>query len=277
MRNMTRLWRGMGLELIMGASFIITILLLACDQKSASPTWAGPGYPLILPALDFNVPEDVKREYKWDAAVLTLRKMHEIGGAFDEQVELPKDLYNALYNALIHVYNSKLPARDSVVSRCEVHIYCLYEPYILNLDVDTAYQWVKAWREGQRLTGNPAIDRLMQQYGLRLAGYYEFCWGTVSVSLRSTRPLNMSSLARIFPTIEGVIEAWPEPYCAGGGDDITARAERDFWELEYSIGWGDCFNGCGARRYWTFRILTNGRVEYMGSHGDPLTCGCGCW
>jgi hypothetical protein len=265
----------MGLELIMGVSFIITIFLLACDQKSASPTRAGPDYPLIMPAWDFNVPVDVKREYKWDAALLTLRKMHEIGGSFDQQVELPKDLYNTVYSALIHVYNSKLPARDSVVSRCEVHIYCLYEPYILNLDVDTAYQWVKAWREGKSLTGNPAIDRLIQQYGLQLAGYWEFCWGTVSVSLRSTRPLNMSALARIFSTIEGVNEAWHEPYCGGGGDDITARAERDFWEFEYSIGWGDCPSGCGLHHYWSFRVYPNGKVEYEGSYGDPGPYGCG--
>jgi len=226
-------------------------------------------YPVVAVADDSELPDSLRRAYLEDAGILTLRIVEDVGGEASDQVELPNELLNALYSALIHVYRATdLAARDTVVDMFDIHVMHTWAIRSLIVAVDSTKAWTEAWRNGERLTGNEQIDQLMETYDLELDEYYDFPWGPL-VTLKSIRPLNMAALARRFAAINGVRYSEPNGG-AGDGSNITARTEGTCWRLEYSLGWGDCPAGCIARRFWAFEVDHKGRVAFAGSRGSPL-------
>jgi|SRR3990172_631433 len=254
--------------------FLIISIFAACDSwKEGNPFGPGFAYPVVVPAQDRNVPESVRERYREDAARLALHKVDEIGGHLAEQVELPVNLINTIYYALIHIYNSRLPARDSVITLYDIHNYRDYYLYWVEVCADTAQAWAKVWQNGQRFTGNLEIDRLIRAYDLQVVDYSPFLSCCDLVTLRSNRSLNTVALAKQFEEIDGVVAAY------GGGDggdgnNIKAESKESYWQFEYSIAWGDCHFGCTCHHFWIFRVHTNGKVEYAGSYGDTVTGLC---
>lgn len=216
-----------------------------------------------------QVPDSLKKAYIEDAGILTLRIVQEVGGEINNQVELPNELLTTLYNALIYFYNATdLAARDSVVDMYDIHINHTWAIRSLIVAIDSTKAWTQAWRKGERLTGQRQIDRLMVKYDLELENYYKFPWAH-TVTLASSRPMNMAALAKRFAGIKGV--GYAEPNGGGGdGPNITAQVGTDNWLLTYSLGWGDCPSGCIARHYWSFEVDSSGEVAYTGSSGTPI-------
>ena len=229
----------------------------------------------VPPSEGADVPDSVQARYREDAARLALRYLYEHEEtAADEQVELPEPLATSLYNALVRVYAARnLAARDSVVALYRIHTFPnpATRSLIVSVDSSTA-EWVEAWRQGQRLTGQPRLDALMERYDLSLEEFHRWPWTDIAV-LRTAEPLNLRALARLFNPIPGVTYAEPNGF-AGDGNDITAEAGGEggeaFWRLQYSVGYGDCPAGCIARRAWTFRVDADGDVRYLGVSGSPL-------
>lgn len=223
-----------------------------------------------LPHADESqVPDSLKKAYIEDAGILTLHIVQEVGSEVNDQVELPNELLTALYNALIYVYNATdLAARDSVVDMYDIHVTHTWAIRSLIVAIDSTKAWTQAWRKGERFTGQQQIDWLMVKYGLELEKYYEFPWGH-TVTLASSRPINMAALAKRFAAIKGVTYAEPNGGI-GDGPGITAQAGTDHWLLTYSLGWGDCPSGCIDRHYWYFEVSTSGEVTYTGSSGTPI-------
>jgi len=258
-------WKLIGMNLI-----LIATIFIACDQKSNLPTRAGPDYPLILSAMDFNVPEDMKREYKEDAARLAFRKVEELGGYFTEQIELPQDLINSLYSALIHIYNSRTPGRDSIVRMLHIHTMEDYSVHWLVLTLDTSYQWVKTWGNGKRLSGRADIEELVRKYDLWVSYCDTFCSGEIGMTLWTPQYLYTPALAKKFAVIEGILEAY------GGRmifekEEIEATADENSWRVRFGLGWGqECLIDCPALHFWEFRVYVNGKVEQCGSWGEPV-------
>ncbi len=242
--------------------------LLSCSNTADADIELN--YVVISNADDSSVPESLRKAYFEDAARLALRKVNEAGGATREQVELPADLVQTLYSVLIHLYNAiGLAARDSVVAIYNIHTFPSPETHFLIVAVDSTAQWAAAWRQGNRLTGNVQIDLLMEEFNLELDGYCSTPWFPQSARLRSSKPLNIAALAKRFTGIAGI--RWAEPDgVMGDGPDIRAQSKTTYWQLEYSIGWGDCPAGCIARHFWAFDVYYNGRVQYVGSWGDAL-------
>ena len=231
--------------------------------------------PVDVPPPDgLALPDSVEARYREDAARLALRYLYaQDEEAADEQVELPEPLVTSLYNALARVYEARdLPERDSVVTLYEIHTFPNPAMRSLIVAVDSTAGWVEAWRRGQRLTGQRRIDALVERYDLRLEAFYRWSWSHTAV-LGTAEPLNLRALARLFDPVPGVAYAEPNGYI-GGGNDITAEAGgvggEAFWEIGYSVGYGDCPAGCIARRAWTFRVYADGDVRYLGASGSPL-------
>lgn len=228
----------------------------ACDLLNSDP----PGWRRVE---DGTVPDSIAELYRLDAARLALRIEDH------DDVELPGSLVDSVFDALALVHNAtQFAARDDVVERHRIHTFPQPEVFELLVGVKPFKAWVGAWQAGRTLTGNGDVDALLETYDLSLATYYEWSFGHAAL-LRAAAPLNIAALGKRFEGIDGVTYAEPNGW-GGDGNDIRARSVMGMWELEYSLGWGDCPAGCTARHYWTFMVRPDGFVLYVGGRGDPI-------
>jgi hypothetical protein len=223
----------------------------------------------ITPGDDALIPDSVKALLKEDASILALRDVHSDPSSKDNLVILPEDIVESYYRGFVHIYNSdSISARDSVIEMYKVHAFRYPETHSIIVSVDSTKDWVSAWRNGQRLTGNQHIDYLMETYVLQLYRYYH--WPTAHVAvLHSEEAINILALSKKFEPIEGVFYAEPNGVI-GDGDDIKGSIESEYLMFEFSEGWGDCPAGCIHRHYWVFHVMFDGTVEFIRSYGDPL-------
>ena len=204
-----------------------------------------------------------------DASILALRDVHSDPSNKENLVILPEETVESYYRGLVHIYNANsIAARDSVIEIYEIHSFPYPETHALIVSVDSTKNWVSAWQNGQRLTGNQQIDFLMETYDLQLDRYYHWSWAHAAVLL-SEEAINIFALSKKFKPIDGIIYAESIGVCCDG-DDIEGNIESNYISFEFSEGWGDCLAGCIHRHYWMFHVKFNGTVEFIGSYGDPL-------
>ena len=223
--------------------------------------------PVVITADDSVVPEQLRTAYRTDAARLALRELIERSDPALNDIELPNQDVERFYDALIRVYNFRHPARDAVVETHSIHTLPHPSVHYLSL-VLTPPTWAEAWRPGERLTGDPAVDSLVLGHDLELEHYYDGASFGDLVTLFSPKAINVTALAVQFELIDGVRWASGQEII-GDGNDIAAEGDTRL-DLRYSVGYGDCPSGCLHRHWWRFRIGDDGSVEYLGSWGDPL-------
>jgi hypothetical protein len=246
--------------------FVLATLLVSCNLFSPS----GAGTDLfIAPADDTAVPEEARRYYRTDANVLTLREVRQSMPLTDAPVEIPDDKAESYYHALIHVYNSISAWSDTVTRVIPIHVFRDVELRQLIVSIEKDSTWTHAWRDGERLTGNPAIDELMNTWDLDLRSYHSWPFGH-AVVLKANRDLNMHALIKKFELIGGVRYAEPNSW-GGDGNNIHAEwSDPLTLKLTYSLGYGDCPAGCINRRFWEFEVSTTGEVQFSRAHGSPF-------
>lgn len=247
-------------------AYCACIGLLHCQREALAPV----NLSVMSSADDSAVPDSVRDVYYEDAARLALRELDKNGDLADAPVELPGELVDSFYQALILVYNAvALPARHAVVEQYNIHTFRWPESYRLAIGVDSTQAWVQALRRGESFTGDPQVDFLLQDFGLRFGSYEQ---RKKLLVLLAQKPLNMAALAKRFAALSGVYHA--EPYdpvlVALDGGDIGATFEGEILNLYYKLGWGDCPSGCLHGHSWHFRIHSNNLVEFAGEWGDQL-------
>ena len=141
------------------------------------------GIPSI-PQENVEISGPLQAAYQEDAARLALRSIMESGGTARGEVRIPQTLVSTFYNALARVHAMNHPARDSVVDLYQIHTFPTPATHELIVGVDPGQEWVKRWQQGNRLTGNRAIDALMEEFNLQLQQYYPWSSGH-AVVLRS--------------------------------------------------------------------------------------------
>lgn len=214
---------------------------------------------------DNRLPESLKTLYREDAVQLTLDELLSKNG--EQDVDLPSDLIDKYYKALVTVFNAEtLPERTAVVETYEIHTFKRADPHSVLITVDPGYAWTVAWQNDQTTTGNPLIDDLLETYELSLADYQEF---TNLAVLETPRTLNPFALAVMFEAIPGVLFSDANTF-AGDGNNIFAVRNGNAFEITYSRGWGDCPSGCIFRHHWRFMVLNYATATFLDESGDPL-------
>lgn len=244
--------------------------LLSCSSATA-PETSGAAFDFteIIHSIGVNFPDSSHNLYREDASRLALREIFLIGSSDTGKVEIPEDLVNTIFNGLLHIYDSESAASDSVFRLYLIHTFRFPPMHGLLVSVDSTKEWVKSWRDGNRLTGNRRIDGIMDKYELELDSYYKWPWSHTAV-LFSEKPVNLIALASLFRQADGVNYSEPN-YYNFYRDDITAEDNGSHWEFTFSVGWGDCPAGCIKRHFWKFNVHPDGTVEYTGSEGSPLS------
>lgn len=246
----------------------VAFLLGSCDSaESGSEPDLLYGFPSIVAPP--SLPDSVAEAYAEDAANLAFEIVRETDGDAADIV-LPTALRETLFNALGHVWHvNDIPARDSVVSQCDIHVFPGYSLHEIIVAVDTSASWVQAWMNGNVQTGELAIDRITQAWDLTLNDPLNPDCSLCFVVLRTDQSLNTVALAAEFTGIQGVWYAESNGF-GGDGNTIDVAPHEDAIELVYSRGFGDCPAGCIGRHYWRFSVAADGSVEFVESYGSPL-------
>lgn len=253
----------------MKTSLIILTLLLSFLLQNCDIIESNNRYRQITPGDDSLIPDSVKALIREDASRLALRDVHSDPASKENLIILPEEIVEPYYRGLVHIYNANsIAARDSVIEIYKIHSFPYPETHSLIVSVDSTKNWVSAWRNGQRLTGNQEVDYLMETYNLQLDHYYHWFWAHTAV-LSSVESINILALSNKFEPIDGVIYAEPNGICCDG-NDIKGSIESDYLSFEFSYGWGDCLSGCIHRHYWLFHVNFGGVVEFIRSYGDAL-------
>jgi len=235
-------------------ALVLLLLVAGCDRLAV----------VVPPADDSTIPELRRERYREAAARLAARELPPDAGP-----ELPAALVESFYARLVLVDNAReLAARDTVV---EVYGITPLRPVVRSLavGVDRDAGWIHAWRAGQPLTGEAAVDELVRRFGITVDRCYDFASvDYTSCALTTERPVFVPGLARLFGPLDRVRYAEPNGL-VGDGNDLAATREADAVVLAYSVGSGDCPAGCIHRRFWRFRVFDDGRVAYLGADGTP--------
>jgi hypothetical protein len=216
---------------------------------------------VVPPADDSAIPVERRERYRDDAARIVVRSLPDGHGA-----ELPAAAVASLYARLVLVDNAiGIRGRDSVVELYGIHA-STPAVHDLLVGVEGSAPWVGAWLVGESHTGEPAVDGLVEQYGISVDRCYPFDQ-TVLCSLRTGRPVFVTAVAREFADVgRGIRYAEPDG-AIGSSTEIRATREADAVVLEYALGWGDCPAGCLAGHSWRYRVYDDGRVEFVSSTG----------
>jgi len=244
---------------MMRVSFLLTVavMLAACDTATAPRS-------MQSSVDDSRVPAELRAAYLEDGSRLALRDL--LANGFSE-VPIPQDAVRPYYNALVLVYATALPARDTVVDVYRIHTMGPATRSLL-LQLLGNEPWVQHLARREIPTGDPTVDTLLTRYSLSVGSAYTMQNGDVLLTLAPPEPLNMQALAGLFHGITGVRFAEPNNL-VGDGNDMSGLIDGSRVLLDYSVGYGDCPSGCIARRFYHFAVRDDGTVEYLGASGAP--------
>ncbi len=221
---------------------------------------------------DTMLSAEERTQYRDDAARLILRWLEIQNDMRYQNIEIPIDMGDGMYSALLSLHNTtSIASRDTVIDHLQIHTFPNPDLYLLNVRVVPDTSWVEAWKNGQLLTGNAPIDTLIVRYGLTIdKPYSQSPSGRSRVRLRSPRRMNIEMLGREFEVVPGVISASPVYWVFMSQELSCIRIDSDWVLVDFMQGWGDCMAGCIHHRYWRFQIFSNHRVVFVGSWGDGL-------
>jgi len=223
----------------------------------------------IIKANIANLHDSVLTFYRESASYLAERVLYNSVDSLNSPVQIPTELTDLFYHGLLHIYNTtSISARDTIMELVRVQPFSYRSLRNIIISVDAEAQWLERWFTGDTLTGNVAIDSVLQTYNLYPTELH-YTGNSYDVYLHSELPINTASLAAKFRPLPDIQYATPEMF-AGDGNDITAQIGESYLTYQFYIKWGDCPAGCINQHHWEFHVSYNGSVSFEGSFGDPV-------
>ena len=222
-----------------------------------------------------EAPDSILARYRDDADRMTIDQTFRYSSTWMDSVNINPEWAQTNLGALIAVYNSTSPERDTVVDLLDMHIYPIIPLRTISVIVDSTLAWVHQLEAGNLPTGNTALNGLMQQYDV--VEYHFSSWAPSAnrvISFSTGTNCNTLALADRFGQLPDVAFANASG-SAGDGDQITDSVYSDHIEITFGYGWGDCPAGCGGRYYWKFSVQPDCAVEFIGSYGMSPFLGLG--
>lgn len=248
--------------------FFSFIFFNTCGTTEPVSTDWTKGFSLIKPDDSF-LTDSLKTIFKTDAAILALRDVQINPSTKETLIDIPEELIELYYSALVHVYKYVFTSQDTKLRNVlAIHVFRTPETRSVILAIDSSKQWAKEWRRGNTKTGYSKIDELIESYKLKLSSINPFIKNYLAV-VYSEKPLNALALSKRFQGLDGIIYSEPNGI-AGDGNDIKTQLTSARMILNYSLGWGDCPSGCISRHYWKFEIDKQGVVRLLEEGGDSL-------
>ncbi len=207
--------------------------------------------------------------YQRDATRLALRLLSSQKDYQSIEVEVPYELVNSIYDALLAIDNSDLKESRLVTDLHKLHTFPV--PSVDNFLViyERNSDWATPLRLGDCSTTNPEINKLCAMYSLEINNNIEWDDEHNSFNVRAARGLNLMPIASSFTQIEGISKVdmlTPN----GDGNDIEVKKDGDDWIVSYIIKFDSCFKQCQKQHIWKFKVKKSGSVEFIEEFGDEL-------
>ena len=226
-------------------------------------------YLFLMPSVksDQEIPKKLIRKFRRDAARLALRLESRKEDLRYQNVIIPRDNIEGIYNILTSIYQNDETAKS--IANCNVHTFPNPSIDHLVLIFDRNVDWAQPLREGISDTNSEEISELLDDYDLVIEKHIQWNDNQDAITIRSKEPLNMAALANEFYNIEGVVSidlGIPEI----GGNDINLNRISNGWEVEYVLRFGLYISGKGKIHIWKYRAFDDGIIEFVSEGGDPV-------
>jgi len=214
-----------------------------------------------------EIPKTLSRKFRRDAARLALRLEAKKEDLRYQNVIIPPDNSENIYDMLANIYLLDETAKS--IERCNIHTFP--NPSIDHLVVvfERDIDWAAPLQEGISETESDEINDLLNDYDLIIEKHVMWNDDADAITIRSKEPLNMAAIANEFYNIEGVIDIdFGTPKI--GGNDINLLRIDGGWEIQYVLRFGSYINGKGKVHIWKYHALDNGDIKFISEGGDPV-------
>lgn len=220
-------------------------------------------------ALSCASPDSIAERYLDDADRLALARTFRTSSPWVDSIAINSEWSNNALNALLAVFNSDSPERDTVVDLLDIHIYPKQSLRSFFVDQEQPNPWIQSVLNGNP-TGITTLDDMIAAYGIHVLMYPLSGLSHVWVRYGASFNINAVAVSGSFEAIPNVLHSEPE-VINGDGNNITDSVFVDHVNLVYRYSWGDCSLECMLHRYWEFNIYPDCSVEFVGSHGNTLS------
>ncbi len=229
-------------------AFAAILLLVPCNAQNMEFKFA---------LNDYSRPEI--EAFDKDAARLALCYISDGKKPSEDDIEIPENVRESLFNALLAIYQSEDRAAIKVTR--ELGIHTAQKPFYVDRFIvvcDSDVDWLDPIREGQPKTSNERINELIDKYNLTI-NHYNSADNSFEVSAYPY--LNIRALGNVFSKIKGInmIEL---PEVESYNSDIKAKyLGNDSWELKYVRYDNHDVTRNGQKQEWVFKVDAEGNVE----------------
>jgi len=188
------------------------------------------------------IPRRLAFKFRRDAARLALRLAANTEELSYQNIVIPKDHIEKIYNLLTAVYLSSPEAE--AVAKCNIHTFP--NPSIDNLVIifDRSADWAEPLHQGITETTSPIINGLLARYDLVIEKYVQWDDTQDALTIRSKEPLNMAALAQEFYNVDGV-ESIDLGIPKVGGNDIKLLRTDGAWQIQFVMQFGSLLSEGG--------------------------------
>jgi hypothetical protein len=217
------------------------------------------------PTAGRELPAELAAAYREDAARLAVREYNTTPQTGERIADIPPDRINYYFELLSKVYWMCVDT-DTIPDLSIIHTRPTPNLRQIQVVLDKTSPFKENWSKGITMTSNLYLNQLISKYKLTIKNYQESTIGP-SMIFESPMPINTRELAFLFKNFETIRSA-ESAGIVGDGNDITWGTDsKNAMAIRYSIGAGDCPSGCTQRKIWTFYVLQDGSINYMGARG----------
>ncbi|BDS10772.1 hypothetical protein [Aureispira anguillae] len=218
---------------------------------------------------DSRLPLYMKQIYKRDAARISIRLLNKELRISQQTVQIPEELVQAIYNAMVAVRTSNYSAVDTMVNQYYIRTFPVPNVEKIILIAEHDAPWLKPLKHREDTTGNSQINAIIRAHDLSISKLVHIDEERVALVLQSRTPINIPALMMRF-FVEKGIGSIEEVLPYGDGNDIHIERTKKGWELVYSLKFGNCSFQCQKYHNWSYSIQEDGAVSYNGSSGYTI-------
>lgn len=239
----------------------VAVILLASSFTS---------YNKITSSYDFkDISASKKVKYQKDATRLALRLISNNKDYQNQEAEVPSEMVNSIYNALVSVHFNETKEAQQVTKTHKLHTFPVpaIDNFLVVYKRDAA--WAKPLRLGDNTTSSDDINALCEKYNLIIDNNVEWDEEHNSFNVRALKGLNIAAIIGQFEGFEGVSKVdILQPN--GDGNDIEIVENNDGWTITYIVKFDSCFINCKKSHSWKFDVNNAGEVKFIEESGDEL-------
>ncbi len=222
-----------------------------------------------------NINKAEKKAFLRDATRLSLRHIAKGTPFEDLQPNIPTEIKDELYQALLAIQQSEISEAQLVNSKYKLHTFPNPQVDRIQVKYKNTATWSKPLKISDKdfTTDSEIINQICTDYNLKISQNEIWNDDYSFFILEAKEPVNMSSIAKMIKTEEDIedINFFLPNF---DGNDLEAIKTANGWIFNFMIKFDACFTGCKKKRVWSFEAKNikkeGANIIYLGVSGDEL-------